>query len=399
MKIRLAGEDQQGLFDGTSLEGGPTIVAYSRSEASGWTFGVAVPRDALGATARHSLYLAIAIGVLLGALGALAARHVARGITGPLETLASQATALGRGEVFAAAPTGLAETDIVSSALSHAGESIRDFTGTLEQKVDERTRALADANRRLSNEIDERQRAEEQLAHIQRLDAVGQLAGGIAHDFNNMLQAVVGNVDLARQRSSDPKTQGYLEQALAAAARGARLTGQLLTFSRRQRLETGPLNVNDLVTNVVGILQSTIGDTITIRTELAASVWTALGDATQLELAIVNLAINARDAMPAGGEITIKTDNCIRGIPTRPEEPPAGAYVELTVTDPGTGIPAKLLAKVFEPFFTTKEVGKGSGLGLSQVLGLTQQLGGGVVIDSSVGGGTSVRMYLPRAPE
>ncbi len=399
MRQRLEDHEQDGLFDSVSLEGEPTRVAYSRSPTSGWSFAVAVPRDALGAAARRSLYLLIAIGVLLGGVGALAAQRIARGISGPLDSLTAKAAALGRGESLVVASTGLAETDLVGRALSRAGESIRGFTETLEQRVQERTRELADANRRLSNEIDERRRAEAQLAHVQRLEAVGQLAGGIAHDFNNLLQAIIGNIDLAKARVTDSRGQQFLRHALAAADRGARLTAQLLAFSRKQRLETGPLDVNALVAGVVDILQSTIGGSVAIRTDLADPLWLALGDATQLELAIVNLALNARDAMPFGGVITITTANVTRDNPQRLEEPPAGAFVEIAVTDQGTGIPAELLGKVFEPFFTTKEIGKGSGLGLSQVLGLTQQLGGGVVIETASERGTSVRMYLPRLPQ
>jgi signal transduction histidine kinase len=229
------------------------------------------------------------------------------------------------------------------------------------------------------------------------MEAVGQLSGGIAHDFNNLLQAVIGNVDLARARVTDPKIVRFLDQALAASERGAKLTGQLLAFSRKQRLEPAAIDINALVQGLVDILRTTIGGRISTEIQLNEALWPGFADPTQLELIILNLAINARDAMPGGGTITIGTDNVTLGKPTRPEEPQAGDYVELTVSDNGTGMAPDVLAKVFEPFFTTKEIGKGSGLGLSQVLGLTQQLGGGVRIDSEPGRGTVVRVYLPRA--
>jgi signal transduction histidine kinase len=286
---------------------------------------------------------------------------------------------------------------LVAESMRRAGASIRGFTRTLEQRVAERTSDLAQANEKLSNEIDERRRAEDQLARVQRMEAVGQLSGGIAHDFNNLLQAVIGNLDLAKARVTDPKTARFLEQALAASERGAKLTGQLLAFSRKQRLEPAAIDINALVRGLADMLLTTIGGEISTDIKLNEALWPGFADATQLELIVLNLAINARDAMQGGGTITIGTDNVTLGKPERPEEPPAGDYVELAVSDNGAGMPADVLAKVFEPFFTTKEVGKGSGLGLSQVLGLTQQLGGGVRINSEPGRGTVVRVYLPRA--
>jgi signal transduction histidine kinase len=395
-EARLKAGQSAGLFEGTSIEGAPTVVAYSQSPTSGWTFGVAMPRDALGSAARHSLYLAVGIGITLMGFGALMARRIADDIARPIEGLAGRAAALGRGELALQSPTGLAEADLVGRALEQAGESIRGFTTTLEQRVAERTRDLASANQRLSSEIEERKRAEDQLARVQRMEAVGQLSGGIAHDFNNLLQAVIGNIDLARARTSDPKISRFLEHAIAAAERGAKLTGQLLAFSRRQRLEPAPIDVNALVLGVMDILRSTISSGVQVETALDECLWPGLADATQLELIVLNLTINARDAMVSGGTVMIGTANVTLGAPTRPEEPQPGDYVELSVSDNGTGIAPDVLEKVFEPFFTTKEVGKGSGLGLSQVLGLAQQLGGGVRIESTVGKGTTVRVYLPR---
>jgi signal transduction histidine kinase len=341
--------------------------------------------------------LAIAIGVGLVGLSVLVARRVSVGIARPVEGLVELAAAMGRGEAIPRGQTGLAEADLVAGAMRDAGESIRGFTRTLEQRVAERTHDLAQANEKLSNEIDERRRAEDQLARVQRMEAVGQLSGGIAHDFNNLLQAVVGNIDLAKSRVSDPKTNRFLEQALAAAERGGKLTGQLLAFSRKQRLEPAAIDINALVRGLADMLQTTLGGRISTEIKLNEALWLGFADATQLELIVLNLAINARDAMQGSGTITIGTDNVILGKPSRAEEPPAGDYVELTVSDNGPGMTADVLAKVFEPFFTTKDVGKGSGLGLSQVLGLTQQLGGGVRIDSEPGRGAVVRIYLPRA--
>ncbi len=396
-KAKLKVQATEGLFESVSLDGVPTLVAYSRSPNSGWTFAVAVPREAFGAAARRSLYLAVAIGIGLIGFSIVVARRIAGGIARPIDGLVDLAAAMGRGESVPEVRTGLAEADLVADALREAGSSIRDFTATLEQRVAERTHDLAEANEKLSGEIDERRRAEDQLARVQRMDAVGQLSGGIAHDFNNLLQAVIGNIDLAKGRATDPRMLKFLGQALAAAERGAKLTAQLLAFSRRQRLVPAAVDVNALVRGLTDMLRSTIGVPVGIEIALSDDLWPALADATQLELVVINLAINARDAMPGGGTIAIATHNVTLGAPARPEEPQPGDYVALAVADTGTGIVPEVLARVFEPFFTTKEIGKGSGLGLSQVLGLTQQLGGGVRIDSEPGRGTTVRVYLRRA--
>jgi CheY-like chemotaxis protein len=183
----------------------------------------------------------------------------------------------------------------------------------------------------------------------------------------------------------------------AAAERGAKLTDQLLSFSRRQRLEPKPLNLNDTVASMRDLLQSTMGGSIRIETRLNRGLWPAMVDPTQLELAILNLAINARDAREVGGTLSVQTTNVTLGPASSSEEPPAGEYVAICVSDTGSGMPDDIRSRVFEPFFTTKEVGKGSGLGLSQVLGFAKQSGGGVRIDSRIGESTSVHIYLPRA--
>jgi signal transduction histidine kinase len=396
-QARLQTQEGDGFFESKSLEGVLTLVSYNRSQTSGWTFAVAVPRRELAAAARKSLYLAVGIEIALIGLGILMARRIAVGIARPIEGLVDLATTMGRGEPIPPVQTGLAEVNLVAGAMRGAGASIRDFTGTLEQRVAERTRDLAQANEKLSTEIDERRRAENQLARVQRMEAVGQLSGGIAHDFNNLLQAVIGNLDLVKARVTDPKVMRFVDQALAASERGAKLTGQLLAFARRQRLEPVAIDVNALVRGLTDMLRTSVGEGISTEIALNDMLWPGIADATQLELIVLNLAINARDAMPDGGAITIATDNVTLGPPTRPEEPPAGDYVALAVSDNGNGITPDVLARVFEPFFTTKEIGKGSGLGLSQVLGLTQQLGGGVRIDSEPGKGTAVTIYLRRA--
>ena len=184
-----------------------------------------------------------------------------------------------------------------------------------------------------------------------------------------------------------------------ATERGAKLTSQLLAFSRRQRLEPKPFDVNEVLENMNNLLQSTLGGGISINTEFRPHIWYALADPTQIELVVLNLVINARDAMENRGTVTIETANAKVGPPEKLEEPPSGDYVMIAVTDTGSGMTKEVLAKAFEPFFTTKEIGKGSGLGLSQVLGFAKQSGGGMRIETRVGEGTSVKVYLPRAAE
>ena len=271
----------------------------------------------------------------------------------------------------------------------------------LESRVAERTTELATANRQLIDQIRERESVESTLRQMQRLEAVGQLTSGVAHDFNNLLTVILGNLGFVEKGLDAAGLDGKLSQRLgymrSAAERGAKLTDQLLSFSRRQRLEPKPLDLNETVVGMRDLLQSTMGGTTRIETRLQRSLWSAMVDPTQLELAVLNLAINARDAMQVGGSLTVGTENVVLGPPLCPEEPPAGEYVCVGVSDTGTGMSEDVRAKVFEPFFTTKEIGKGSGLGLSQVLGFAKQSGGGVRIQSRLGEGTSVHIYLPKA--
>ena len=279
-----------------------------------------------------------------------------------------------------------------------AEQALRDLNESLEQRVAERTRELAEANAALQHQIAERERIEDALRQAQRLEAVGQLTSGVAHDFNNLLTVIAGNIEFLERAVFDDRSRRRLEMMRGAAERGARLTAQLLAFSRRQKLEPVPVQLNRTVASMRDLLQSSMGGSSRIEMTLQPDLWPALVDATQIELIILNLAINARDAMAVGGCLTIETANVrLTSPPARVEEPNPGEYAMVAVSDTGTGIPAEVLARVFEPFFTTKEVGKGSGLGLAQVYGFAKQSGGGVRIDTRVGEGTSVRVYLPRA--
>ncbi|HEX5326144.1 MAG TPA: ATP-binding protein, partial [Acetobacteraceae bacterium] len=254
------------------------------------------------------------------------------------------------------------------------------------------------ANRRMVDEMAERERVEGALRQAQRLEAIGRLTGGVAHDFNNLLAIVMGNIDLLeRTLPPDQKTLGRLATMRAATERGATLTNQLLAFSRRQPLMPRAADLNGLVTGLRDLVQSAVGSRVRLQLRLEATLTPALIDPAQIELVILNLAINARDAMPQGGTLTIETAPAVVASAGARGDLSPGPYVLLIVRDDGVGMSPEVAAKAFEPFFTTKEVGRGSGLGLSQVYGVARQLGGGARIESAPGEGTAVLVYLPRA--
>jgi PAS domain S-box-containing protein len=251
------------------------------------------------------------------------------------------------------------------------------------------------------DDITEREAVEEQLRQAQKMEAVGQLTGGLAHDFNNLLCVVVGNLDLLRDRLDTGPDAEILREALDAALRGADLTRRLLAFARRQPLQPRKLELNTVVSGTAKLLSRTLGEMVEVRLTLAGDIGAVLADPAQLEAALTNLAVNARDAMPGGGRLTIATRNATldADYAAAHAEVRPGNYVLLEVTDSGTGMTAEVVARVFEPFFTTKEAGRGTGLGLSMVFGFAKQSGGHVKIYSEPGHGTTVRLYLPRADE
>ena len=245
-------------------------------------------------------------------------------------------------------------------------------------------------------DITERRSLEEQLTQARKMESVGQLTGGVAHDFNNLLTVVIGNLDLlARRAGHDERTERQLAAMRYAAERGRSLTRQLLAFSRRQHLSPVTLDVNALITNFASLLKQAVGDAVTVELDLAEVQLKAHVDAAQLETALLNLAVNARDAMPQGGRLLIRTRLLDRPVGVRaPALDGPGPWIDVEVTDTGVGIPSTALERIFEPFFTTKDVGKGSGLGLSQVYGFVQQSGGHIIVDSTLGSGSSFRLFL-----
>ena len=253
-------------------------------------------------------------------------------------------------------------------------------------------------NIELREQMAERERAEAALRQAQRVEAVGQLTGGVAHDFNNLLTVLIGNIDLIQSTElTDQRTRERLIAMRAAAEKGATLTGHLLAFARRQPLLPRAVDLNGVVNGMRDLLQSALGRRVQMETKLTRDLWPAMVDPTQIELVILNLAINARDAMPQGGVVTIETSNSHCILPAHADEPKERDYAVIIVRDAGVGMTAEVQAKAFEPFFTTKGPGAGSGLGLSQVFGTARQSGGDVQIESEVGKGTSVSVFLPRA--
>lgn len=295
---------------------------------------------------------------------------------------------LSKGKVFrdaAGNPSYVTGTCADITARKQAEKALSDLNETLEARV--------------AAEVAERSRVEDTLHQAQKMEAVGQLTGGIAHDFNNLLTGVIGSLELMqrRRRSGDETNdERYITAAVTSAQRAAALTQRLLAFSRRQTLDLKPLEVNPLVASLEDLLHRTTREDITVTTHLAAGLALVRMDANQLESAVINLAINARDAMPDGGTITITT----AAVHLTPEEGAAmdlaeGDYVTLTVADTGVGMTPEVLAKVFEPFYTTKPIGQGTGLGLSMVYGYMRQANGGVRILSQPGKGTQVQLYMP----
>jgi PAS domain S-box-containing protein len=273
-----------------------------------------------------------------------------------------------------------------------AEAALREINETLERRVEERTADLRAALDRIQAEVVDRERAEEALRQAQKMEAVGRLTGGIAHDFNNLLTPIIGGLEIIARQVDDERLKRLAEAALESGRRGAKLTTQLLAFSRIQRIRIAPVAINQVIENLRQILKHTIGTEIAIRTKLAADAGHALCDENQLENAILNLAINARDAMPAGGTLSLTTDI------VREEAGPdlqAGEYVRISVADTGLGMPPDVAERATEPFFSTKPLGKGTGLGLAQVYGIARQSGGTLRIESREGEGTAVRMLLP----
>jgi signal transduction histidine kinase len=396
----------EGNFRALNVAGDAVSVAFARSNLSGWAIITSVPDRASLASLHRALWTLAAVALLLTILAVLLAYAISNRMAGAVHALAAQAAALGQGETVAERQLPVREVNAVGQVLADASQKLherererdtaerelRTLSETLEQRVQERTHELA-------AEMKRRSATEEALRQAQKMEAIGQLTGGIAHDFNNMLAIIIGSLDLAARRLArgDHAIEKYLASAQEGARRAASLIQQLLAFSRQQPLAPTTLDINRLISDVSELFRRSLGEPIKLNTVLAGELWPIHADRNQLENAILNLAVNARDAMPDGGELTVETANVrLQEAQAAQAGVSAGEYVLIVIRDTGAGMPPEVIEKAFDPFFTTKKSGAGTGLGLSQVYGFVRQSGGCVQIESGIGRGTSVRIYLPR---
>ena len=281
--------------------------------------------------------------------------------------------------------------DVTGPKLAEA--ALRQANELLERRVAERTAELEHSHAKILDEAKQREQIEDQLRQAQKMEIVGQLTGGIAHDFNNLLMAVLTNLDLLRKHApDDPRTTRLIDGAMQGARRGAALTQRLLAFARRQSLKVDPVGLDALIDGMRSLLEQSVGSDIVLNFMIPPKLPMALVDANQVELALLNLVVNARDAMPKGGVVTISADT------VKVDDSPdlaAGRYVRVSVIDTGIGMDEETLSRAIEPFFSTKDVGKGTGLGLSMIHGLAVQLNGALKLTSEPGRGTRADLYLP----
>jgi len=376
---QVAGLSQggSGRFEVESLDGQAVVAFFRRSEALGWTFVVAMPAAELNARARDATAILAGVSLLMLALASVATLLVARSIVRPVHALSSAAEAVGRDEEPPPLRSGLAEIDQIGAALQRASRQIRGSKAELERRVAQ-ARSEADA-------------AHASALQAQKLEAMGRLTGGVAHDFNNLLMVVSSNTHVLRRKLPpewrDSPQIAAIDRSVKA---GTRLTRQLLAFARRQPLRSEVTSLAERLPAMMELVRAALRSGIELRCHVAEGTWPVEVDVGELELAILNLSVNANDAMPSGGTLDISAangDGQDFGLP-------CARVVVLSVADSGTGIPRELLDRVCEPFFTTKPPGQGTGLGLSQVYGLCTQTGGTLRIDSSPGRGTCVRMVL-----
>jgi signal transduction histidine kinase/ActR/RegA family two-component response regulator len=388
-----------GWFPNVTNEGIPVYSTVRRSPITGWTVAIGLPREFVDASLRRAQWVAFGGGAAALAVSLALAWWVGRGIRRPVEALTIAASGLGSGKPIGALIGGVRELDQVGNALRTTAAALTRNREQLESMVAGRTRELADANERLRSEITAREQAQAALVQAQKMEAMGQLTGGVAHDFNNLLTAVSGSLALLEPRISDERSLRLLRTAQRGASRGAKLTESLLAFARKQRLDPVPADLNAIVIETSEMLRRAIGASVEIRHALSSELWPVLVDVSQIETALLNIAINARDAMPEGGILLIETANIRAGNAELPAELARQDCVRLSLRDTGTGMSPEVIERAFEPFFTTKEIGKGTGLGLSMVFGVVRQSGGTVRIRSRIREGTTVEIYLPRATE
>jgi len=369
---------EEGFHQGLTLAGVPGTAFFSRSPHSRWTFLVSVPDAALHGAAVRAVALMSSIWLVLLGLGLLAALLVGQRIARPIEALRLSAERLGRGEPVHDEPSGTLEVDAAQAALAQASAQRRQAQGELEQRVAE---ALAS--------YEQSQRA---LLQAQKLEALGRLTGGIAHDFNNVLQTLTTGLQAAR-RTAPAEFGELLSRCQRAVARGTGLARQLTVFGRVQEVRAQTIDTGLRLADVRPLLQGALPSNVELRLDIPAGLWPVTVDPAQLELALLNLVMNARDAMPGGGRMVLRGSNRTLG-GERPDLC-GGDYVMLSLADTGEGMSEEVIAHAMDPFYTTKGVGKGTGLGLATVYGIVKQSGGAVTVRSRPGDGTTFTVFMP----
>jgi signal transduction histidine kinase len=378
-----AARETEGRYDGANLEGVNMTAFFSRAPLSGWTFVVSVPKAIIRASAIHAILLMCGVWLAFAALAILGALTMARRTSKPIEALRNAAGQLGRGEAVPEFHTGIVEIDAVATEMRHASKRLLRSKAELEEQVADAVSATA--------------RSQRALLQAQKLEALGRLTGGIAHDFNNVLQALNTGLHVIRLSVQEGRANNALDACQRAVKRAAELTGQLAVFGRIQDSRLEVCSVEQQLKTIRPLLDSAIRSDIDLQMNLDNGLWPIRIDALQFELAILNIVINARDAMPDGGRLTITASNTVIGEDRA--DLSAGDYVQLTIVDSGGGMDSEVLMKALEPFFSTKAVGQGSGMGLPQAYGFAKLAGGVLTLASKPRIGTRVTIYMARTRE
>jgi signal transduction histidine kinase len=379
----LVTRETEGRYDGPNMEGVNMTAFFSRAPLSGWTFVVSVPQAIIRGSAMRAIFLLSSIWLAFAALAIFGALYMAHRTSKPIEALRNAAARLGRGEAVPEFHSGIVEIDAVACEMRSASERLLRGKAELEIQVADAVSATA--------------RSQRALLQAQKLEALGRLTGGIAHDFNNVLQALNTGLHVVRLSAQEGRAANALDACQRAIKRATELTGQLAVFGRTQDSRLEVCTLEPQLKSIRPLLDSAIRSDIELRLQLDDGLWPVKIDMLQFELAILNIVINARDAMPDGGRLDIAAANVVIG-DDHPDLP-AGDYVQLSVTDSGSGMDSEVLTKALEPFFSTKPVGKGSGMGLPQAYGFAKLAGGVLTLESKPRIGTRVTIYMARTLE
>lgn len=373
---RQTSRAQEGIYETPTLEGIAVIGGYHRSSVTGWMIAFGVPKSVFTTDLQWALTINIATAVLVLLLGTLLAARISGRIDRSIRAMTTPALALGSSKKIDVPTVEIREVNELGQALTKAS-----------QLITERERERDEAEH-------QRAQIEESLRRSQKFEALGQMAATMAHDFGNLLTPILGNLEMLEKRIDDPRSRMRISNALAGAKRGEHLVRSLMAFARREPSAMTTIDINQAVRAMEGVLEQSLGTKGNLVFNLEPEAWPARADASQLEMAILNLVVNARDAMSAEGTVRISTMNTtVHG----EHDNLTGDYVAVAVSDTGSGMPPEILALAFEPLFTTKGPGKGTGLGLASVYKFARQCGGVAVIESKIGKGTTVTIYLPRA--